>query len=90
MIYKFFRSDAYTQSKGKWALAACAPAVGEGRALRAGFLSQNGKTPTIFRAACFNLVLMKGHCPWSLKPLLYPKPVKDKDFASVLILGLQI
>lgn len=38
-----------------------------GRGFLTGFLHQNGKTLTIFRVACLNLVLIKS--PWSLKPL---------------------
>lgn len=47
-----------------------------------------GKTLIIFRVACFNRLLMKGHCSWSLKPSVYPDMVKAKIpiFAAVLSL----
>lgn len=41
-----------------------------------------------YRVACFNRLLMKGHCSWSLKPSVYPDMVKAKIpiFAAVLSL----
>lgn len=47
-----------------------------------------GKILIIFRVACFNRLLRKGHCSWSLKPSVYPEMVKAKIpiFAAVLSL----